>query len=138
MAWMIRWAAELISKYAVGEDGKTPYERFRQEDCVTPLVAFGEIVMYLPLKIVHRNKVAPATKSGIWLGVSERTEEVLTSIKKGVGKMQDNCKIGRQREVEQTQHIGDGRHAMGTNIWKGRPTYLCRYCREWRLSRIRE
>ena len=51
--WMIRWAAELISKYAVGEDGKIPYERFRKEDCVTPLVAFGKTVRYLPLKIVH-------------------------------------------------------------------------------------
>ena len=37
-AWLIRWSAELISKYAVGEDGRTPYERLRKEDCVTPLV----------------------------------------------------------------------------------------------------
>ena len=64
MAWMIRWAAELISKYAVGEDGRTPYERLRKEDCVTPLVPFGETVMYLPLKIVHRNKGMPAKRSG--------------------------------------------------------------------------
>ena len=45
MAWLIRWAAELLSKYAVGDDGRTPYERIRTEDCVTPLVPFGETIM---------------------------------------------------------------------------------------------
>ena len=29
MAWMAMWSAELISKYSLGEDGKTPYERIR-------------------------------------------------------------------------------------------------------------
>ena len=89
MAWLIRWAAEFISKYALGEDGKTPHERLREEDCVTPLVPFGETVMHLPLKIVHRNNGTPAKKRGAWRGVSERTEEVLIGTKPGVVK----CRI---------------------------------------------
>ena len=52
MAWMVRWSAELLSKYSPGDDGKTPFERIRNETCVTPLVPFGETVMYLPLKTV--------------------------------------------------------------------------------------
>ena len=86
MSWMVRWSAEFLSKYAVGADGNIPYERIRQEDCVTFLVPFGEIVMYLPSKLVHRNKCTFAKKMGIWLGVSERTEEVLIGIKFGVIK----------------------------------------------------
>ena len=44
MAWMVRWAAELISKYSRGDDGKSPYERIRGEPSNVPLVPFGETV----------------------------------------------------------------------------------------------
>ena len=52
MVWLVRWSAELLSKYAVGEGGEPspPYERIRREDCVAPFVPFGETVMHLPLK----------------------------------------------------------------------------------------
>ena len=86
MAWLVRWVAELLSKYAVGDDGKTPYERIHREDCVIPLVPFGETVMYVPLKTVHRNKGIPAKKAGVWLGVNERTEEMLIGTEFGVIK----------------------------------------------------
>ena len=75
-----------MSKYAIVEDGKTPYERVHLEDCVTPLVPFGKAAMYLPVKTIHRHKGVPAKKMGVWLGISERTEEVLISTKYGVIK----------------------------------------------------
>ena len=84
MAWLVRWAAELFSKYAVGDDGRTPYERIRKEDCVTPLVPSGEIIMYLQFKIVHGNKGIFAKRVGVWLGISERIEEVLIGIEQGM------------------------------------------------------
>ena len=43
-AWMIRWAAMLYSRYAVGKDGRTPYERRRGRRCRVPAVSFGERV----------------------------------------------------------------------------------------------
>lgn len=49
MPWFVRWAAEIISKYVPGEDGRTPYERIRQEKCMVPLVPFDETVLYVPL-----------------------------------------------------------------------------------------
>ena len=86
MAWMVRWAAELISKYSMGDDGKSPYERIRQERCVVPLVPFGEFVMYLLLKTVRRYKGDPAKKYGVWLGVIERIEEIFIGTCRGVIK----------------------------------------------------
>ena len=56
IAWMVRWAAELLSKHTTGMDGKTPYQRIREEDCVVPLVLFGERVLYLPMKTVRQDK----------------------------------------------------------------------------------
>ena len=73
MAWMARWAAELISKYSAGDDGKSPYERIRQEKCQVPLVPFGEKVLYLPMKTATSSKGEPAKRPGVWFGIIERT-----------------------------------------------------------------
>ena len=86
MAWLVRWAAELLSKYAPGEDGKAPYERIRQEKCLVPRVPFGERVTYLPLQNVRRSKGVPAKRPGIWLGVNERTEEIIIGTSRRVVK----------------------------------------------------
>ena len=89
MAWLVRWAAELLSKYSCGDDGKSPHERIHGERCTTPLVPFGKSVLYLPMKIVRRDKGDTAKKPGIWLGIIARTQEVLIGTEVGVAK----CRI---------------------------------------------
>lgn len=89
MSWVVRWAAELSSKYVVGEDGRTHYKRIRQDECVTFPVPSGEVVMYLQFKTVHRHKGTPAKKMGVRLRASERSEEVQIGTKYGVVK----CRI---------------------------------------------
>merc|ERR1712214_107839 len=49
MSWLIRWAAELVTKYSVGKDGKTAQERLKGQPSSKPLAQFGEYIMYLPL-----------------------------------------------------------------------------------------
>lgn len=84
MAWLVRWAAELLSKYSCGDDGKSPHERLHGERCGTPLVPFGESIMYLPMKTTRRDKGNIAKRPGIWLGVIARTQEVLVGTEAGV------------------------------------------------------
>ena len=98
MAWMARWAAKLISKYFPGDDGKLLYERIRQEQCMVPLANFGEVVMYLTMKSARENKGTPARKFGIWLGVIERTEEIIIGTKYGVVKCRT---VSRLSEMDQ-------------------------------------
>ena len=69
MAWLVRWSAELLSKYSRGDDGKSPYERIRGETSKVPLVPFGGKIFYLPMKTVKRQKGSTAKLPGIWLGV---------------------------------------------------------------------
>ena len=83
MAWMARWAAELISKCSPGGDGKIPYARIRQERCMVPLANSGDMVMYLPPKTARANKGTPARKPGIWLGVIERIEGTIVGTRYG-------------------------------------------------------
>ena len=42
MTWLVQHAADCISKYQVGEDGKTGYERSKGEPCSRSAVEFGE------------------------------------------------------------------------------------------------
>ena len=86
MSWLVRWAAELISKYAPGDDGRTPFERIRHESCMVPLVPFGETVMYLPLQTASGSKGEPVKRQGVWLGTIERTEETIIGTTKGIVK----------------------------------------------------
>ena len=89
MVWLVRWSAESISKYSVGDDGKSPYQRIRGSKCHTFLVPFGEAVLYLFMKTVHRSKGELAKFLGVWLGINERTEETLIGTSRGIVK----CRI---------------------------------------------
>ena len=86
MAWLVRWAVELISRHAPAEDGKSAFERIRKEKCVVPLAMFGETVLYLPLKTAKGPKGQTARRVGTWLGTIERIEEVLIGTDRGVIK----------------------------------------------------
>eukprot|EP00973_Karenia_brevis_P049127 6813926-Karenia_brevis.AAC.1 len=44
--WMIRWAAMMISRFSVGRDGRTAYDRRRGRQCHISAVPFGELVWY--------------------------------------------------------------------------------------------
>ena len=86
MVWLVRWAAELLSKYSCGDDGLSPHERLHGAKCLTPLVPFGETVLYPPLKTVRRDKGDVAKRTGTWLGIIARTQEVIIGTEHGVVK----------------------------------------------------
>ena len=92
MAWLVRWAAELLSKYPFGDDGRIPFERIRNEACAVPLVPFGETIMHLPLQTASGSKGDPIKRQGVWLGTVERTEEVVVGTTRGIVK----CRIGHR------------------------------------------
>ena len=75
--WMIRWSAMLYSRFAVGQDGRAPYERRRGRRCNTPLVAFGEKVWYKELRThkERQNKFDTEWFEGIWLGHARHSNE---------------------------------------------------------------
>ena len=103
MAWLVRWAAELLSKYSCGDDGRASHGRLHGEKCTTTLVPFGESVTYFPMKTVRRDKGDPATQPGVWLGIMARAQEVLIGIKHGVIKCRIVTRLAEQErwDVEQ-------------------------------------
>ena len=65
LVWMAIGSAELLPKCSGGDVGTSFYERIRSEKCMTPLIPFGEVALYLPYKHVHRSKGERTTFPGV-------------------------------------------------------------------------
>ena len=72
-SWLVAHAADLISKFQVGKDGKTSYERARGKPFTKELVEFGECVFYRAGKLDVRHKLEPRWQEGVFLGLCWRT-----------------------------------------------------------------
>ena len=70
LQWLIRWASMTLTRYQVGTDGKTGYERMRNRYCDTAICACGEKVVYKGLHPAEtqRDKSALDWKQGVYLG----------------------------------------------------------------------
>ena len=86
--WMIRWSAMLCSRFAVGRDGKTPYERRRGRRCAISVVPFGERVWYRELRQTkdRQDKMESEWRQGLWLGHARNSNEHLVGTREGVVK----------------------------------------------------
>ena len=84
--WMVRWAAMLCSRYLVGKDGRTAFERRRGRRCNIPTVAYGEKVWFKQIKDSKDtdNKFESDWQEGIWLGHQRSSNETLVGTRDGV------------------------------------------------------
>ena len=86
MLWLIRWAAMVSSRYLVGKDGMTAYERRRGRRCRVPVLPFGEKLWYKELRDgkERKNKLSSEWAEGIWLGHSRGSNEAIIGTRDGV------------------------------------------------------
>ena len=84
--WMFRWGAMLPSRFLVGTEGKTAYERRRGRRCNIPTERFGEKVWYKELhgKADNKHKMETDWREGLWLGHSRNSNEILVGTREGV------------------------------------------------------
>ena len=76
----------VYSRYKVGEDGKTPYERQKGRKCNLEAVPFGELVRYKKLGVTtqERKSLESSWSEGVWLGHARGSSESLAGTKDGV------------------------------------------------------
>ena len=86
MLWLVRWVAMLYSRFKVGTDGKTAYERQKGRKCKQEVIPFAEKVMYKKLKESGARKhiLESQWDEGLWLGHSRISNEVLIGTRTGV------------------------------------------------------
>ena len=75
---MIRWDAMNLSRYQVGTDGMTAFERRRGRKCNIPTVSFGEKVWYKKRDKPKDQQKSEATwEKAIWLGHARDSNETI-------------------------------------------------------------
>ena len=87
--WLLRWAAMVGSRYKIGTDGKTAYERLKGRRCNVVAIPLGECVWYKQLKDDEGrggHRMESDWMEGVWLGHSRSTSETLIGTKEGVVK----------------------------------------------------
>ena len=86
LQWAIRWAAMMVSRFMVGTDGKTGYERRRGRKCTIPVIPFGEKIWYKEIRDGkdRKHKLETEEKEGIWLGQSRSSNEIIVGTREGV------------------------------------------------------
>ena len=76
LQWLVKWAATSISRFAVGKDGFTAYEKMRGRKCNICVTAFGEAVQYKELQEGKKpSGMECQWKDGMWLGINARSNE---------------------------------------------------------------
>ena len=85
-AWLVEHSAELLSRYLVGEDGRTGYERLKGKKYQGETVEFGEKVHYrLNLKAKQKDtKLEVKWGEGFFLGKWWRTGEAVIGTANGI------------------------------------------------------
>ncbi len=68
--WLINHSSFLLTRFQVGVDGKTAWQRFKGKQYKRSLPMFAEHVLYLPVRTTEqrKNKLAPKWEDGIFLG----------------------------------------------------------------------
>ena len=86
-SWLVTWTAESLSKFKVGSDGLTAYERIAKHKCGREAFGFCESVIWqmTPDK-TDRNKLDSNFRDGIFLGVVWRSGEFIIGTPDGIFK----------------------------------------------------
>ena len=86
--WLGRHGNFLISRYRIGPDGRTPYERLKGKKWRRPMISFGERIWFRPLQSYTkgRSDLAPKLDSGLYVGTHGRNGDVLVMTGEGVIK----------------------------------------------------
>ena len=68
-AWLVEHASDVLTKYLVGKDGKTAYERLYGKPVHEEALAFGEQLWWRPPRTAGYNVLMePRWRPGVWLG----------------------------------------------------------------------
>lgn len=90
---MVEWAAQLITRFSIDDEGRTPISNIRVGSSQRSIAQFGEFMHYMPLVDREPGRdgreeptLEPNFRDGIWLGLRLRTDEALIGTPSGVIK----------------------------------------------------
>ena len=118
--WMIVWVADIISKYAIQENGRTTYEMTTQHTVKHKIVGFAERVHYrFKIQDSKKDKTSNSDSGiGYFVGIVNRNTQYLVATKEGIvtcstiSRMPDEESYSRECidhvKTKYTEYIKDG------------------------------
>ena len=106
IAWLPRHAAATVSRYQVGKDGKTAYERTKGKKFKREMAEFGECIWYLKQRSKGSTGMKGRWMEGIWLGVREESGEVIVGTPEGIQKARTVRRKATNSERWKKNHAG--------------------------------
>ena len=97
ITWLVEHAADVVSRYQVGRDGHTAYERWKGKRFRGEAVEFGELVHYKYTKRDKNKKLEMKWDEGIYLGRDWRTNESFVALQDGVKRAGTIRRVGGHR-----------------------------------------
>ena len=117
IAWLVEYAADLLSKFLVGDDGKTAYERLKGKPFQKELAEFGERVHYKLQRCKGKEaKMEAKWGEGHFLGFWWRTGEAIIGTGDGIVKAATIRRVGAHRRWD-----AQSLHAVQGVPWKRDP-----------------
>ena len=87
LAWIARHAAFLLTRFRIGEDGKSAYERTLGRPWRRPTIVFGEQVMFKPVGAKHKRGGLEARVSmGRYIGTASRNADLMVMTSDGISR----------------------------------------------------
>ena len=89
LPWLMDYSGILLTRFRVGSDGKTAYQRVKGKPFKLALPEFGENVLFmLPrTKTEKKHKMDPKFETGIYVGLRQNSNELYVGNDKGVIKV---------------------------------------------------
>ena len=80
LPWLVRHCGWILSRYAVGADGRTGYSRLKEREYTPGIVIFGEAIWYKLPQTADITKLNDRWRTAIWLGKSDRSDEHINGL----------------------------------------------------------
>ena len=96
---MVQHGAFLVARGQMGSDGKTAFSRRRGRSYKRDLPALGEKVLYLEAG-KRKSRLQDRWHPGVFVGVADRSDEILVSSESGVHKARTVKRLDVQARVD--------------------------------------
>ena len=85
-----------MNRCDTGSDGKTPLQRLHGRRDNTPILEFGERILYMPATPARGGKWEPRFHPGVFVGMLNSSSEavVVTGDQDKVGEHQESARVG--------------------------------------------
>ena len=101
LCWLMEFAVYLMNRCDVGSDGKTPLQRgYTGAKANTPVLEFGEKILYMPAKPARGGKWEPQFHPGVFVGMPNSSSEAVVVTEQGLAIKTRSANIRRVPESE--------------------------------------